>query len=132
MKKEMNQNPKCNKNLHIPDNSDFIDLKRLGSKIRSARKNQGLTQEKLAELIDVTPAFVGHIERGERSLSLSTLLKITQTLHISMDSLFSSPDLSAPEQTVDAFRQLIQGCTPSVQSAVIELVRVFLKHFPKQ
>lgn len=50
-------------------------------------KNYGLTQEKLSEIIDVSPSYVSEIERGSSISSLSTITKITQTLELSLDYL---------------------------------------------
>lgn len=57
----------------------------IGERIRCKRKEQGITQEKLAELIDASVSFVGHIERGTRKMSLNTFFLICQTLHMSAD-----------------------------------------------
>ena len=58
---------------------------RLGRKLRRARKHLHLTQEHLAELVDLSPAFVGHIERGTRIPSVVSLVKLCRALRISLD-----------------------------------------------
>lgn len=50
---------------------DEVNFCQIGVKIKEERLKRHLTQEKLAEMVDVTPAFVGHSERGERSLSVN-------------------------------------------------------------
>ena len=50
-----------------------INYVNLGEKIKSTRKERGYTQEKLAEICDISTGFLGHIERGTRKLSLDTL-----------------------------------------------------------
>lgn len=64
-----------------------LDYSLLGSKIRTLRKKQGLTQEKFAELCDVSASFVGHIERGTRKMSLETFERICRVLQCSADDL---------------------------------------------
>ncbi len=66
----------------------LIDYAALGNRIRIARKNKGLSQEKLSELCSVSAAHIGHIERGTRIPSLETLFKISKVLNVSLDSLF--------------------------------------------
>jgi len=63
-----------------------------GSAIKKARHDKKLTQEKLAELIDVTPNHVKQLESGRRNPSVKVLNKLVYTLDISLDSLFSSSD----------------------------------------
>lgn len=45
----------------------------LGARVRDLRRSRGLTQEKLAEQLDVTPRYLAGIERGERNLTLDSV-----------------------------------------------------------
>ena len=56
----------------------------LGLKIAYYRKLRGLTQEELAERIDHSPAFVGHVEAPniKKAVSLDTLFAIAQALDV--------------------------------------------------
>lgn len=56
----------------------------LGLKISYYRKLRGLTQEQLAELVGLTPAFVGHVEAPniKKAISLDTLFDIAEALEI--------------------------------------------------
>lgn len=107
-----------------------IDLKldRIGNIIREARLNQGLTQEELAELVDVTPAYIGHIERNQRSFSLQTLVKLVTELDIDMNYLFSESVPTSGEQIIIDFKQLIKGKPLQTQEAVLDIVRTALKY----
>ena len=107
-----------------------IDLKldRIGNIIREARLNQGLTQEELAELVDVTPAYIGHIERNQRSFSLQTLVKLVTELDIDMNYLFSESVPTSEEQIIIDFKQLIKGKPLQTQEAILDIVRTALKH----
>lgn len=62
-----------------------MDLKAIGSRIKAERKKLGLTQEKLAELINVTPHYIYEIERGMKSMSLETLILFAEKLELSAD-----------------------------------------------
>ena len=59
----------------------------IGKRIRRLRKKQKLTQEKLAEMVDISLSFMGHIERGTRVLSVDTLCRIARALNCSADEL---------------------------------------------
>ena len=56
----------------------------LGLKIAYYRKLRGLTQEQLAEKIDRTPAFIGHVEAPNinKAISLDTLFEIAKVLNV--------------------------------------------------
>jgi len=69
-----------------------IDYIALGRKIRQARENKGLTQEKLAELCDFSAAHIGLVERAARIPSLEAIYKISCVLDVSLDYLLLKPD----------------------------------------
>ena len=54
-----------------------MDLKEIGARIKHCRQEQDLTQEKFAELINASPHYVYEIERGIKTMSLSTLDRIS-------------------------------------------------------
>ena len=56
----------------------------VGLKIAYYRKLRGLTQEQLAERIDRTPAFIGHVEAPNisKAVSLDTLFDIAYVLDV--------------------------------------------------
>lgn len=64
-----------------------MDYAVIGERVRIRRKALGITQEKLAEMVDVSTSFIGHIERGTRKLSVETLFKVCKALDISADFL---------------------------------------------
>ncbi len=59
----------------------------MGQQIRDKRKLMGMTLEELAERLDVTVSFMGHIERDTRAPSVDTLKKICIVLDLSADDL---------------------------------------------
>jgi len=59
----------------------------LGEKIRTCRKQAGLTQEKLAEKADLHHNFIGEVERGSMEISLTSLLKIAKALKVKVRDL---------------------------------------------
>lgn len=54
----------------------------VGKNIRLFRKAKGLTQERLAELVNVSSSYIGYLERGLRSPSLDLLERIGTTLEV--------------------------------------------------
>ena len=65
-----------------------INYVNLGEKIKSTRKERGYTQEKLAEICDISTGFLGHIERGTRKLSLDTLFCIATVLNVTKKTFY--------------------------------------------
>ena len=64
------------------------DLKHFGANLKQKRLNKGLTQLELAELLDMSPNFIGMIERGERNTTVENVYKISRALAINPTELF--------------------------------------------
>lgn len=62
--------------------------KELGQKIKFFRSERKMTQEKLSGEIGVTQKYLGHVEQGVRTPSLSFLIKIARKLNIELWELF--------------------------------------------
>ncbi len=59
----------------------------IGRRIRFAREQAGMSREKLAEYVEITPRFVADIERGSVGVSVPNLKRICEVLHVSSDSI---------------------------------------------
>lgn len=64
--------------------------KELGEKIKRIRKNRGLTQEQLAEMVDISSRNLSNIEIGVSFVKSETLEKIVEALDITTEELFSN------------------------------------------
>lgn len=67
-----------------------MNYKDMGARVRRSRKQMKLTQEKLAELVGISPSFMGHIERGTRVASLETLVALCNVLKVTPEYLLSA------------------------------------------
>jgi transcriptional regulator with XRE-family HTH domain len=65
---------------------DYVDM---GRRIRKQRQELNYTQETLAERVNVSTSFIGHVERGTRKASLETLVSVANALNVSVDYLLS-------------------------------------------
>ncbi len=64
------------------------DLQKFGKNLKSLRLERDLTQLELAEILDMSPNFVGMIERGERNTTVENIYKISRALNIKPEDLF--------------------------------------------
>ena len=60
----------------------------LGKYLREARKDAELSQEAFADKIGINRTYYGNLERGENSISIDKLQKISRTLNIPLSELF--------------------------------------------
>lgn len=63
----------------------FYDLKESGARIQALRKQKGLTQEQLAEKLNINTNSLGKIERGLNGLSIDLLIEIGVFFGTSLD-----------------------------------------------
>ena len=64
-------------------------LKAFGRKVREIRKEQGLSQEALAARAGLDRSYMGHIERGEKNVTLTKMYQIADALGVSPRAFFS-------------------------------------------
>lgn len=62
-------------------------LSNFGNKLRELRKKHDLSQERLADECGLHRTYIGGVERGERNPTLTTLKRIADAMHITLDEL---------------------------------------------
>ena len=60
----------------------------IGMRIKEIRKQKKIPQEKLAEMIGITPNYLSALERGAYNIKLDTLVQIIDCLDITADDIF--------------------------------------------
>lgn len=89
------------------DFSDYL----LGEHIKNARIKKELTQEDLAELLEITPTHVKHIESGHRKPSIEILFKTAKILDMSVDNvIFSDNDDRTIKSEINEINNLLTKC----------------------
>jgi transcriptional regulator with XRE-family HTH domain len=66
-----------------------LDFQTIGKQIRKRRRECGLTQEAVAERLDVNPSHISNIENGRANPSLTILVKLANVLECSVDFFIS-------------------------------------------
>ena len=67
----------------------------LGSRIRELRLKKGFSQESFADHCGLHRTYMGGIERGERNLTVQTVLTVARGLGLTMSELFSGIEKQA-------------------------------------
>lgn len=104
-----------------------IDYHKLGGKVRLKRREMGYTQEKLAEICDISTGFLGHIESGTRAPSLETLYNLSCALHSGIDYfLFDSATDS--DNMLEQIGSAVRSKNPDVYNRFCNTVRILAEH----
>ncbi|MBS4537484.1 helix-turn-helix transcriptional regulator [Clostridium sp. D2Q-11] len=78
-------------------NNIDINNKKIGQRIRDERKQLNISRENFAELINLSGYYIGQLERGERQMSLPTMISIAKHLHVSLDYLIFGNEIQNSE-----------------------------------
>lgn len=105
-----------------------IDYKAIGKRIRQERLKCNETQQSLAELIDMSTAFIGCIETGKRKMSLDTFVKIVNALGVPADQLLVDCLDSNYSVYSNEFGCLLDGLDNRNREIIIEIVRCIKEH----
>jgi transcriptional regulator with XRE-family HTH domain len=82
------------------DSNNYVSEKCItfGKNMRATRKNLGITTSEMGEFLGLSAAYVGMIERGERTPSLDTFLKICDFFGEGSDNMLTNKSLSSPSK----------------------------------
>lgn len=94
-----------------------MDKKGLGNRIKTARKERGMTAEKLAELCNINAIYLRQIEAGSKTPSLPMFVELCSQLRVS-PSLLLTDSFGEKMTDFDNITQLLKAATPS-QAALI-------------
>ncbi|HHV12554.1 MAG TPA: helix-turn-helix transcriptional regulator [Clostridiales bacterium] len=87
-----------------------LDNKALGAAIKAARLEKRITQEQLAEIIEVAPSHIKQIEAGTRNPSIEVLYKLAQALNFSVDDVFF-PGRKSDQELLYKIERSLQDCS---------------------
>ena len=88
-----------------------MDYIQIGRRIRNIRKSKNMTQEKLAEIVDISLTHMSHIETGSTKLSLPVLAKISKALNTSTDELLFGKAQPLSPVTLNRIAELFEHCS---------------------
>lgn len=106
-----------------------MDYKKLGRKIREERLKLNLTQAQLAESIDISDTYMGAIERGERSLTLDTLVRLANRLGVTIDYMLADSVSDNDSNIIEQFRQIVDYQPMERKQMAVNVLRTIFSYF---
>lgn len=101
----------------------FMDYYQIGQNIRRFRKAQGLTQEQLAELVDISVPHMSHIETGSTKLSLPVLVDLSEALNVGADDLLKGDACVSRERMYGEIADILSQCSNTELNIMKEILR---------
>ncbi len=100
----------------------MADSMTTGEKIRASRKQAKLTQEKLAEKVNISPTYLSEIENDRKQAGRDVLCSIAEVLDVSVDYLlYARKDHNGDIRMVE-WKILFEDCSSYEQNVLFELV----------
>ena len=88
-----------------------LDYKAIGARVREARFQQKVSQEKLAEWAELSLTHMSHIETGSTKVSLPSLVKVANALGVSLDELVCDSLRQSREIYQDELSRITVDCS---------------------
>ena len=99
----------------------------LGTRIKEIRKARGLTQEKLAEMIDVEQKHVSRIESGKNFPTIDRLEKMAAALNVPMMVFFDFLHLEEVDEGVVNLEAMLMELDGNLRKIAYRLIRATIK-----
>ena len=100
-----------------------MDMIGIGNRIKAARKQAHITQEKLAEIVDISPTHMSVIERGVKTPKLDTFVRIANALGVSADALLQDGVDHANESIMAELSIRIGRLPQKEQNRILNAIR---------
>lgn len=94
------------------------DYSTLGKAVKLARQKKNLSQETLAEILDITPTHLKHIESGHRNPSVDLLFRMARTLQMSLDDVIF-PERQLPSLNFQRAQLLLRDCNEQQLNIIV-------------
>ncbi len=105
-------------------NYAIIDYKIIGSRIKEKRLEKGLTQESLAESLELSPEYVSKIENGRVEVNLKRLAQFSLILECPIEYLVGGTVVESPDYKVYELNQLLESCTPKEKNVIHKIAEL--------
>lgn len=73
----------------------YYDIKESGKRIKELRKKKGLTQEQLAEELNISYSMVGKIEIGYTGISIDLMIQMMELFEVSMEYIILGQEFTS-------------------------------------
>lgn len=98
----------------------------IGRRIQEIRKQKGLTQEQLAERVNISPHYLSALERGVYNIKLDLLVDILNVLNCSADEVFQDVVDSSSKIKASQLSEKLKGLPLQEQRKILEVVDIMI------
>jgi transcriptional regulator with XRE-family HTH domain len=100
----------------------------IGNRIKRSREEVGLTQERFAEKIGVSSAYISKIERGKTPISLDRLSEICKILETEPEYIISGANKESADFLQNEIIDLLHGCSPEKIKLITQVIKPIVEY----
>lgn len=104
----------------------------IGMRIKEIRKQKKIPQERLAEMIGITPNYLSALERGAYNIKLDTLVQIIDCLDITADDLFRDVIKNGYQNRASRISDEVSSLPEDEQRRIFEVLEVLVRTAKKK
>lgn len=105
-----------------------MDKKDLGQRIRLLRTEANLTQEELAEKADISPVYLGEVERGQKVMGVDKFINIVKALEVSADYVLCNELPTGEPYVFNEITEKFKKLNPKQRKTAIDILDGYLKN----
>lgn len=102
----------------------------IGDNIKAARQARGLTQDQLAEMLDISTHHLSSVERGEHMLHINKLIQLMNTLGCSANQIFKDAVTADPQTEISYLSAQLSSLPFDEQQRILSVIRVLIETSP--
>lgn len=100
-----------------------LNFERIGKKIKEVRLEKKLTQEYIADIVDVNTSHISNIENNRVKVSLSTLVQICNALNITVDYILAE-EYKQPSSAIEQeILHELKLCSDETKEQILKIVK---------
>lgn len=108
-----------------------MDKVQLGHRIRMARRDAGMTGERLSEICDINATYLRQIECGTKTPSLPLFVQLCRALHVTPSYLLAEVVPGCDNEEIDALLRLCEKATPQQIKMIVSVFHSIVEYMPK-
>ena len=101
-----------------------VDYKLIGNRIKTERRKLGLTQEALAEKLDVSIGYISQVERGMTKISLDLLSRVSAILKCDVSVLITESAVNSDTYMKSELLNAISSLSPAKRKFLLEFIKL--------
>lgn len=105
-----------------------LDYTIIGERLKRTRLKKNMTQENLAEKIDVSVAFLSRIERGLSHINLKRLNQICEILGVSEGYILNGAESTSDQYLISEFNEIFMNSSPEKQKLIYKIAKTIIEN----